>query len=238
MNKHIRTYRTFFILWLGCIFGSLAVLPYIVYLTNVSLSVKDVLFNTAISAIISGITVWLGLKLARRVGFRLPLLEQEAEYSIRYDLIIPGLIGGGCVGSVLILLDVFVFGATSPTGSVPVFYGFVSSFYGAINEEVYMRLFLVSLGAWLLQKIFGRISDLFIWISIITVALVFGLSHLPATAKIISLTSVIITRALLLNGIAGVVFGWLYWVKGLECAMWAHFITDILLHVVYPVFAV
>jgi membrane protease YdiL (CAAX protease family) len=38
----------------------------------------------------------------------------------------------------------------------------------------------------------------------------------------------------LLNGIGGVVFGWLYWKKGLESAMIAHFSADIVLHVLLP----
>ena len=43
-----------------------------------------------------------------------------------------------------------------------------------------------------------------------------------------------ITRALLLNGIGGIVFGWLYWKRGLLAAMLAHFSADIVLHVVTP----
>ena len=48
---------------------------------------------------------------------------------------------------------------------------------------------------------------------------------------IIPLTPLVITRAILLNGIGGVVFGWLYWKRGLEAAMIAHFSADIVLHV-------
>ena len=39
---------------------------------------------------------------------------------------------------------------------------------------------------------------------------------------------------LLLNGVAGVAFGWLYWKRGLEMAMLAHFSADIVLHVIAP----
>jgi membrane protease YdiL (CAAX protease family) len=34
-----------------------------------------------------------------------------------------------------------------------------------------------------------------------------------------------------LNGLAGVAFGWLYWKRGLESAIVAHFSADIILHV-------
>jgi membrane protease YdiL (CAAX protease family) len=72
------------------------------------------------------------------------------------------------------------------------------------------------------------------WIAIILISVVFGLGHLPMTAKFQQITALVVFRAVVLNGIAGVVFGWLYWKKGLESAMIAHFSTDIILHVILP----
>ena len=51
------------------------------------------------------------------------------------------------------------------------------------------------------------------------------------------LDTVVVLRTLLLNGIAGVVFGWLYWKRGLEMAMLSHFSADIVLHVIAPLFS-
>ena len=65
-------------------------------------------------------------------------------------------------------------------------------------------------------------------------ALLFGVGHLPITSELITITPLVIFRALLLNGIGGVVFGWLYWKKGLESAMIAHFSADIIIHVCLP----
>ena len=39
------------------------------------------------------------------------------------------------------------------------------------------------------------------------------------------------------NGSIGVIFGWLYWKKGLESAMIAHFSSDVVLHVITPLMA-
>jgi len=61
----------------------------------------------------------------------------------------------------------------------------------------------------------------------------FGLGHLPATANILPLTPLVITRAVVLNGVGGVIFGWLYWKRGLESAMVAHFSADLILHVLF-----
>ena len=60
---------------------------------------------------------------------------------------------------------------------------------------------------------------------------------LPAAAKLWGLDTVVVLRTLLLNGIAGVVFGWLYWKRGLEMAMLSHFSADIVLHVIAPLFS-
>ena len=45
------------------------------------------------------------------------------------------------------------------------------------------------------------------------------------------LTTLIIIRAVVLNGLLGLAFGYLYWKRGLESAMVAHFSADLLLHV-------
>jgi len=47
----------------------------------------------------------------------------------------------------------------------------------------------------------------------------------------IPLTALYVSRIIVLN-LSGVVFGWLYWKRGLENAMMAHFSTDIVLHVI------
>lgn len=74
-----------------------------------------------------------------------------------------------------------------------------------------------------------------VWAAIVIAAIVFGLGHLPATAAIIALTPLVIARALVLNGVAGLVLGWLYWKKGLEAASVAHFTADIMILVVFTV---
>ncbi|MBN2313418.1 MAG: CPBP family intramembrane metalloprotease [Sedimentisphaerales bacterium] len=65
-------------------------------------------------------------------------------------------------------------------------------------------------------------------------SVLFGLGHLPMTARFTEITPLVVLRAIILNGIAGITFGWLYWKKGLESAMISHFTTDIVLHVLPP----
>ena len=70
--------------------------------------------------------------------------------------------------------------------------------------------------------------------AIVVAALVFGAAHLPAAFAIWGFGAANIARTLVLNGIAGLVFGALYWRRGLEHAMAAHFSADLVLHVIAP----
>jgi Type II CAAX prenyl endopeptidase Rce1-like len=110
----------------------------------------------------------------------------------------------------------------------------LASFYGGIDEEILLRLFLLSLLAWLIGFAWhlpdGRPTLGALWLANIIAAVIFGLGHLPATAALVKLTPLLIGRAILLNGIVGVAAGYLFWLYGLEAAMLAHFSADIVLH--------
>ncbi len=58
----------------------------------------------------------------------------------------------------------------------------------------------------------------------------FGLGHLPATSVILPLTPLVVVRAVILNGLAGIAFGYLFFTTGLESAMISHFTADLILH--------
>ncbi len=135
-------------------------------------------------------------------------------------------------GLALILPDLLYFGyhsqaimdsyAAKPT--VP--YLLASVLYGGVIEEVMLRLFNMSLVAFLLHKIFGRKSErpstaILVAANVIA-ALLFAAGHLPATAMLMGLTPMIVFRCFLLNGGFGLLFGWLYRKYGLRYAMIAH----------------
>ena len=143
----------------------------------------------------------------------------------------------------MLLLDIYAFAprleaelpALDRDIRPPAWQGFLASFYGGIVEEVMMRLFLLTLLAWLGSKLShtadGRPTTIILWAATIITGLIFGIGHLPAAAAIgIQLTPLYVVRTLVLNGV-GVIFGWLYWRRGLESAMLAHFSTDIVVHV-------
>ena len=135
-------------------------------------------------------------------------------------------------GLALILLDIFFFGkhsqiimdsyANKPT----VFFALASVLYGGVIEEVMLRLFTMSLVAFILHKVFDRKREkpsegILIVANVVSAAL-FAVGHLPATYALMGLTPLILLRCFLLNGGIGLLFGWLYRKYGLRYAMIAH----------------
>jgi membrane protease YdiL (CAAX protease family) len=121
----------------------------------------------------------------------------------------------------IVLLDLWVFaprlaaaGRDISALHPPAWQGLLASFYGAIPEELLTRLGLMTLLVWIGTRL-TRASvprPAVVWTAIVITALLFGAGHLPTTATVLSLTPLLIARALVLNGIGGIVFGWLYWV--------------------------
>lgn len=133
-------------------------------------------------------------------------------------------------GMFIILPDLLFFGkysdairdsyALKPT--VP--YILASVIYGGVIEEVMLRLFAMSLVAFLLQKLFRKetaTTGVLITANVIA-ALLFAAGHLPTTAALMGITPMILIRCFLLNGGFGLLFGWLYRKFGLRYAMLAH----------------
>lgn len=109
----------------------------------------------------------------------------------------------------------------------------LASLYGGTVEEILLRLFVLTLIAWIAMKLARqeRPSRASMWIAIVISAIVFGIAHLPITAGLTVLTVGVIAHAIVLNGLAGAVFGYLYWKRGLESAMIAHVSADLVLQV-------
>jgi membrane protease YdiL (CAAX protease family) len=70
--------------------------------------------------------------------------------------------------------------------------------------------------------------------AIVGSSLLFGVSHMPMVRSLGLRGRAAAVRTLALNGVPGVVFGTLYWRRGLEAAMVAHAATAFSLTVVVP----
>jgi hypothetical protein len=201
------------------------------------------------NGLLFALVVYLGLRISRKIGIEpTPVLSGKAR--LRDNLTI-SVISGLAAGVAIVVLDlvlnsIFVFtlkaGVAPGAGAPGAIEGFLASFYGGISEELLLRLFFVPFLCLVLIGILmllGRAktwehTDTVVWVSVVIAAIVFGLGHLPATAAIMDITPLVVFRAVLLNGVGGLVFGWLFYRKGLESAMISHFSADIVLHVLLP----
>ena len=254
-------WRVLVIVWVASILGAIAVIPYTLTLQSSVLARTTlpmplpllIAIQIGQLAILLLLAVALGYGLTTRIGLGLPFIEKWLQGTPIWNRLpstalfaaILGLIGGALV----VVLDAVLFApqmtallganANPPIMNPPAWQGFLASFYGGITEEVLLRLLVLTLLAWLGHFISrdpeGRPAVGVLWIANVITGVLFGLGHLPATAAIgIPLTPMVITRAILLNGLVGVLAGWLYWTRGLESAMISHFAADMILHVLLP----
>lgn len=256
-------WKIFFILLVAATFGLIAIVPYSLALQAEALKQAKLPMPLALLVAIQltpqvlmfAIAIAIGLFFANRIGLGTPILEARLKGESVADkirAILPISIILGIIASLLIIaLDVFVFqpalkvelgsSASALTGAkaaTPAAWkGFLASFYGGIDEEILLRLCLMSFLAWLGRFVGkttdGRPTTAVFWIANILAAILFGLGHLPATSLLLPITPLVVVRAIVLNGLAGVAFGYLYFTRGLESAMLSHFTADLVLHVLF-----
>ena len=150
------------------------------------------------------------------------------------------------IAGVLLSLDWWTFGAWVPglreatdlTLNVPVV--IASVLYGGVVEEVMLRLFMMSLMAWLGWKVFFRKAEkaplgVIIAANVIA-AMIFAAGHLPATAMLFEITPLLVVRCFLFNGGFGLFFGWLYRRFGIQYAMIGHALAHIVSKLIWFIF--
>ena len=200
--------------------------------------------------VIAFILSFLGLKLARRTGFSVEILSaifEKRKVQINQKSVVISIIGGVFLGLIIIGTDRFYFQnqITMIAENPPEFslLGLMAGvFYGGVFEEILIRLFLMSLIVWFSMKVLKQdkntSSQKVYWLAIILTSLIFAAAHLPVTGMTFGeLTGTLIFRSFLLNGIGGVIFGYLYWIKGFEYAVIAHAFAHISMQLLFiPIF--
>ena len=245
--------RVFVVLFVAGMLGVVAILPFAVDLIAsmpVDKTASDMPMPLVVTlalvqnGILLAVAIGTGLVLSERIGLRMPLINAWAtgQHSPKLTpVVMPGVLLGAAAGVVLVGLEALFFLRHLPAGmlsifEIPLWKRLLSGvLYGGITEELLMRLFLLSLVAWTLGRWWKAPTGIpapgAFWAAIIVVAVLFGLGHLPATAVVTPLTSALVVRALVLNGVAGVAFGYLYWRHGLEAAMAGHMSAHVVLQI-------
>jgi hypothetical protein len=246
-------WKVFGILMVGSVIGSVLIIPYLLTLERIP-SLNPALLTVVTLAqviqdlVLSAIAAAIGLGLGGRIGLGAPVLRAwlagDAEAPRQFRASLPIAIGLGlAVGVILAILSIVTGRLVpaliphQPISIPPPWQGFLAAIAAGIREEMWLRLGLMTFFVWLGTRPFRRDKPIpaVVWISNILAALAFGALHLPIAAAVYgSLTFAVVATVVLLNGLGGVVFGWVYWRKGLLLAMVAHFCADLVLHVIVP----
>lgn len=254
-TKRHWNWMVFFVLVGLLIPATFAILPYLLHLQNISLGWDILVLDRLIYILLYSLLGGIGLALANRIGLGMPFVEgwikrKPISYRFRNIVAIAWIAAVGLNLSSLFLHSV-VFDpplnamlekqgiVISEAAQTPPVYGFLAALSAGITEETLFRLFGLSLLAWLVGLAFhdpeGRPKPFVFWTANILFALAFGAAHFPAQAAIgLPLNFLVVVATLVLNGIGGLLFGWLFWTFGLESAMLAHILADILRHGVLP----
>ena len=175
----------------------------------------------------------LGAWLAPKVGLDAALVRAAVEKRPMKPILrgqLPAaLLAGLFMAAIILLYDAFyasklvVPGSPAASLEIPLI---TRVLYGGIVEELMLRWGAMSLLVWLVWKA-SRAGDPIpvwsYWLGIALAALLFAAGHLPLLYSIQGSPSVELVGAVMIgNSTGGVLFGWLFWKRGLEAAMMAH----------------
>lgn len=248
--KSCINWKIFTILLVLSLISVICIFPYVLtvqseVLSQINIPIEQIFVAQFVQSIILfSITIFFGLNFTKKINFQLPLFEtivkKENFKSVLKNILGNSIIFGIITAVVIYALD-FLFAVMGVSISThqslaPAWQTLLAAFYGGITEEILMRLFLMTFLIWVSMKISKRNQPtrVGILISMVLAAIIFGLGHLPITASLAKIDALVVSRAIVLNGIGGVIFGWLFWKKGLESAIIAHFTTDIFLLTLLP----
>lgn len=232
--------KLFFILFGTVILARLAFLPYALaagILKNTGPLWAFIPADLIISAANHTIHIFLGLFFAQKVGLGTPILKEyfdkkQINTNRLQKLLKISLIYGVLIGIAIFVVHFLCFNQLEThliqAPNPALWKRFFASFYGGICEEIIVRLFLMSMLVWIFFKF--KKTDLSVWIAIILTSILLGFGDSSNPTLLLGLrcpelSQLILTQSLLLNGISGISFGWLYWKNGLEVAIIAHFTT-------------
>lgn len=154
--------KLFFVILVLCVIASILVIPYSLAVTPKEIVItRGLLFISGVqNFLLFSVVIFLGLLLSNRVGLRMPILQEAIEgknpiKELRSTLIT--FISMGLLAGIMIVLISLPFNRFTPElpnkeNSFALWKAILALFYGSIAEEVLLRLFLVSLFAWISER--------------------------------------------------------------------------------------
>lgn len=200
------------------------------------------LVNAAVVLFVYGGLGYLGLRLARKMGFA-DIWDDGVSNRQRFFL--PAVIGVA-IGLFFILADA-VFSRFHALGALahPDFpLSITASITAAIGEEIIFRLFFIPFWLWLISWVIfkKRYFNFIFWVVSMFSALSFAAGHLPSVISLLGLDGVsqippvMLAEIFLLNGALSLPAAYYFRKYGFLAAVGIHFWADMIWHVIYGLF--
>ena len=189
-----------------------------------------VLINPTIFLLIA---VAVGIALFDKVNLKVPvissLLKIEHENSktifiqqLKYGISL-GLLAGAAIMVIAGIYNLFISEELKAIDNQMELTLAARFLYGGITEELLLRFGVMTLVVWIVFKLTKRLNNTAYWIGIVLSTVLFAVGHFPVVFAAVSNPSTLLLSYILIgNSVGGLIFGWLYWKKGLEAAIIAH----------------
>jgi hypothetical protein len=203
-----------------------------------------------VGSVTLALVIGLGLRTAAPFGKGAPLLDRlvrgESLLPVQGKALLLATASGALLGGSLLLVLILILAPLDPTVSTrlaaqvnqPAWRPWIVAFEAAVLEELLFRLFLMSVTLWGLNKVWRPRTEeprpALVGIALVMSALSFAGAHLPAWFAIVEPTVGLIIVVVLLNGLAGLVLGQIYWQWGIEAAILCHFAADLVVQGLGP----
>lgn len=187
-------------------------------------------------ALLTALALWTGWRLSPKLGLGAPLCKAFVTGSGVSEVLrrqVPlALLAGFIVAGILVAYNHFMLPILADAkGDVARLVNFKTPLptrllYGGLVEEIMTRWGLMTLLAWSLWRLASRPPipgrPIFIAANAAT-ALLFAAGHLPLLFALVPHPTGVMLAAVIIGNVGpGLLFGWLYWRRGLEAAMLAH----------------
>lgn len=183
------------------------------------------------SVLLLSVAVFVGTRIAPRIGLHAPVLAAALAGTPLHDLLRSRLgpaVAGGMAGVAILLAHAALLPpelrGLQQQHALPLI---VRILYGGFTEEILLRWGMMTALAWSCWRI-GKGQDGVLarwmgWTAIVISAIVFGVAHLPAAQAFLGeLGAQLALLIVASNAVFGMLAGYLFWRWGLETAMAAH----------------
>lgn len=183
------------------------------------------------------LAIALGLWAAPKVGLDAPAVRAWAErrpiLPALAPQLAPAMLGGLAVAIMLVgfwwVVRAQAFTAPVIALEMPLA---TKLLYGGIVEELLLRWGVMSLFVWIAWRLGGAarpVPGWAVWSALVASSVLFAAGHLPMLHVLLpAAPGWFVGMALMGNFIPGMLFGWLYWRRGLEAAIIAHALAHLL----------